>query len=86
MSLQYYIEQKKIYTQMLVELERSYYSNPANVLFFSQKRDELNRLKLECEKKVHEQCIHDFETDLIDIDPDRSITIQYCKICEYTKR
>lgn len=30
-------------------------------------------------------CKHEWVTDLIDIDPDRSQTIEYCKICQLTK-
>jgi hypothetical protein len=30
-------------------------------------------------------CKHEWVTDLIDIDPDRSQTIEYCRICQATK-
>jgi len=30
-------------------------------------------------------CNHDWITDSIDIDPDRSKTIEYCKICQSTR-
>jgi len=30
-------------------------------------------------------CNHDWITDSIDIDPDRSQTIEYCKICQATR-
>jgi hypothetical protein len=30
-------------------------------------------------------CNHEWITDYIDIDPDRSQTIEYCKICQTTK-
>lgn len=33
-----------------------------------------------------EPCHHDIVTDLIDIDPDRSMTITYCTQCEKTFR
>jgi hypothetical protein len=32
-----------------------------------------------------EQCIHDWIYDLIDINPDKSITVCYCCKCELTK-
>ena len=35
--------------------------------------------------KLIDICKHDWVTDLIDIDPDRSKTIEYCKICSFTK-
>lgn len=38
-----------------------------------------------CLEKIHELCVHEFITDTIDIDPDKSNNITYCKICEYTK-
>lgn len=37
-----------------------------------------------CEKKIQQLCIHDFVNDIIDIDPERSQNITYCKVCEYT--
>lgn len=39
----------------------------------------LNNIKLE-----EDECEHDIVTDLIDIDPDRSMTIKYCTKCEKT--
>ena len=35
--------------------------------------------------KISQICCHDFIEDEIDITPDRSQKIEYCKICEYTK-
>jgi len=35
--------------------------------------------------KLIDICIHEYITDLIDIDPDISKTIEYCKICGNTK-
>ncbi len=34
---------------------------------------------------IFNNCEHDFVEDLIDINPDKSQRIIYCKICEYTK-
>ena len=36
--------------------------------------------------KIISLCKHDWVTDSIDIDPDRSQTIEYCKICQQTKK
>jgi len=36
-------------------------------------------------KVIYDECNHQFETDLIDIDPDNSKTIKYCTICGFTK-
>jgi hypothetical protein len=37
-------------------------------------------------KKNHNNsnCLHQFERDLIDINPDKSMEITYCILCEYT--
>lgn len=40
---------------------------------------QLNNVKLE-----QDECKHEIVTDLIDIDPDRSMTIEYCTKCEKT--
>lgn len=45
----------------------------------------VKNLKNICEVKIHELCNHEFVNDLIDISPDKSQTITYCKICDYTK-
>ena len=42
--------------------------------------DILNRMK----KYLHKHCKHNVVHDLIDIDPDRSMEISYCTICEST--
>jgi hypothetical protein len=42
--------------------------------------DILNRVK----KYLHKHCKHNVVHDLIDIDPDRSMEISYCTICEST--
>lgn len=36
-------------------------------------------------QQIQLTCKHEWETDLIDIDPDNSQTIVYCKICEKLK-
>jgi len=59
-----------------------------------------NNLSAECEEqirliknaselnknKIYELCDHDFITDIIDIDPEKTKTICYCTICELSKR
>ena len=37
-----------------------------------------------CNDTSLETCVHDFMEDWIDIDPDRSQRIVYCRICEMT--
>ena len=48
-------------------------------------KENIVKLKYICDKKIQELCPHDFIDDMIDITPDRSEHITYCKICEYTK-
>jgi hypothetical protein len=45
----------------------------------------VSHLKNLCERKIKQLCVHDFVKDSIDITPERSQNITYCKICEYTK-
>ena len=50
-------------------------------------RSKLNcvgHLKNLCERKIKELCVHEFVTDMIDINPERSQNITFCRICEYT--
>ena len=56
-----------------------------NKLFFIDKLKQVEQLKKICDKKVIELCKHDFVDDLIDITPEKSKYIRYCRICEYTE-
>ena len=48
-------------------------------------RDRLYTISLKMNTETYEdECEHDIVTDLIDIDPDRSMTINYCTKCEKT--
>ena len=49
------------------------------------KPEHMIELKTQLENKIIQICNHDFENDTIDITPERSKNITYCKICEYTK-
>lgn len=44
----------------------------------------LHQLKNNCQEKIKTLCEHDFVDDTIDINPDKSQNITYCRICEYT--
>ncbi len=37
-----------------------------------------------CENNISRLCVHEFVDDMIDINPDESKYIRYCKICEMT--
>ena len=61
---------------------QEYYQHSYQVSSVIEKRkDILHRIHEEMQLK----CSHDWEEDLIDIDPDTSQTIVYCKICEKMK-
>lgn len=52
-----------------------------NIFFIMNKPKDRKREKTETEIESTEECKHNIVSDLIDIDPDRSITIYYCKYC-----
>jgi len=57
-----------------------------NKTFFYEKKEHIRILRALCNMKIFKMCNHDFIEDTIDIDPDRSQNIRYCKICEYTDK
>lgn len=57
----------------------------SNSFFFLEKKKVITELRNICDKYIKKLCNHDFEEDYIDIGPERSQKIVYCKICEYTK-
>lgn len=52
---------------------------------FNTKLKYLKQLKNICDTRIKNLCNHEYEEDMIDITPDRSEKIIYCKICEDTK-
>ena len=64
-----------------VQLLQEYFQHSNQAVSVINKRtDLLSRIKSQIEKN----CNHTWETDLIDIDPDRSQMIKYCTKCEKT--
>ena len=56
--------------------------------FLNEQTEHIKQLMLSSEKirtKLISICNHEWITDSIDIDPDRSQTIEYCKICQTSK-
>jgi hypothetical protein len=54
----------------------------------NEQTEHIKQLMLSNEKirtKLISICKHEWITDSIDIDPDRSQTIEYCKICQVSK-
>jgi hypothetical protein len=58
------------------------FKKPINNNVFLQQKDYIQYLKSECLKQIYLLCDHEFIDDTIDIDPDTSKTIRYCKYCE----
>ena len=46
----------------------------------------LKQIQFNNDKQLYEKCQHNFITDIIDINPEKSMTICYCTICEFTKK
>jgi hypothetical protein len=70
------------------KLEMDYYNifQPEhNKSFFINSLNHVKQLKNICDNKINKLCVHEFENDSIDITPDRSENITYCKLCGYTK-
>ena len=56
--------------------------------FLNEQTEHIKQLMLSSEKirtKLLSTCKHEWVIDSIDIDPDRSQTIEYCKICQVCK-
>ena len=56
-----------------------------NKNFFVNNLNHIKQLKKLCDNNIKILCIHEYETDLIDITPERSENITYCKFCGFTK-
>lgn len=52
---------------------------------YSEHLNHLVLLNTQLHKKITSLCKHEWIEDSIDIDPDRSKTIEYCKVCGVTK-
>jgi hypothetical protein len=58
------------------------FSPEVNKAFFIERKNHILHLKNLCNQYIQSLCNHEFETDTIDINPDESKTISYCKFCE----
>ena len=91
MDIDYFIFLKKRYKQLLFELEQTmilideYHItneivdnnvNPCKDIH----ENLLDKIEM-CDKNIQNLCQHEFIVDLIDIDPDRSMSIKYCQLC-----
>jgi len=51
--------------------------------FFIEKKKHILHLKNICKQYIQNACCHEFVEDFIDITPDKSQPVTYCKLCEY---
>jgi len=64
----------------------NFISNCINIKNVYQKHKEnIQVMQRETDIKIANMCNHEYIRDTIDIDPDRSREIYYCKICGITK-
>jgi len=52
--------------------------------FIERKKNILHAIEL-CNANIQNSCNHEFIEDVIDINPDESTSISYCKFCEFTR-
>ena len=84
-------EIKLIQNESIFQLAQNNLSN----IFFNRYLSHYSKLKEYCKAKqellndienyISQNCIHDWEEDYIDIDPEKSIKIKYCRLCSQTK-
>jgi hypothetical protein len=58
------------------------YNSEKNKIFFIERKNDILYLKELCKININKLCRHEFIVDSIDITPDKSKTISYCKFCE----
>ena len=58
------------------------FNSEENMQVFVERKKQIQYLKNMCNHYIHSLCKHEFIEDVIDIDPDRSKTITYCRLCE----
>ena len=93
MSLEYYMFCKEKYEEIILNLENIIdlydliidYTIGEDKLDFINSLNHTKQLKKVCENKIRNLCVHEYETDTIDITPERSESITFCKFCGLTK-
>jgi hypothetical protein len=66
------------------ELHIIFNSDTNRKIFVERKRKVQYSINL-CNQYIHSLCKHDIIKDEIDIDPDKSMTISYCRLCELSE-
>jgi hypothetical protein len=91
MDINYFIFLKKTYEDALKNIEyiindtRNNNNDNDDTFYMNRKKHFLELIDI-CNINIYSLCEHEFEEDLIDIDPDTSHKITYCKFCEFTKK
>jgi tRNA A37 threonylcarbamoyladenosine dehydratase len=57
------------------------FNSEINKSYFIEIQKHILQLKNLCEKYIEKLCKHEFILDSIDINPEKSKTISYCKLC-----
>jgi hypothetical protein len=86
MDINYFIFLKKTYEDALKNIEYNINENNTDNKFYKDRKKNFLELIDICNINIYTLCQHEFEEDWIDIDPDRSKKITYCKFCEFTKK
>lgn len=50
-----------------------------------ERTKEYNNICKSVHSYIFSNCRHEFETDMFDIDPEKSVIVTYCMLCEYIK-
>ena len=70
----------------IIENENYYFFlSQRNNNSLAEMKENIILLKNICDEKIIELCEHEFIDDTIDITPDKSENITYCRICSFTK-
>ena len=59
---------------------------PSVMHFYTEERKRVFQLHEECNECIYTLCRHNFVSDSIDIDPEKSVTITYCRFCQLTQK
>ena len=74
------------FAENIIDEEHYNIINPEkNKIFFIERKKHIECLRKICCDKVFELCCHEMVRDELDVDPERSININYCIKCEYTE-
>ena len=61
---------------------RTIFNTDANRSVLLERKKHINYLKNLCNQYINSLCDHQYVSDNIDINPDKSVTITYCHFCE----